>query len=237
MSSKNTGNSIQADLGDWNFGEGVESKFDDHVRKSVPGYDISHYIALLLSDPFIKRSSNVLDIGCSTGTFARMLYARHSHKQPNIVGIDKQQNMLDKAIELDKSENLVFKNLDLIENELPQNNDLVSSFYTMQFIPPSVRQDVINKIFESLNWGGGFFLFEKVRAPDARFQDYINHAFMNFKLESFNAEEVVAKSNSLIGVMEPFSSQGNIDLLKRAGFVDICTVSKLLCFEGLLAIK
>ena len=45
------------------------------------------------------------------------------------------------------------------------------------------------------------------------------------------------KANSLIGILEPFSSQGNIDLLKRAGFKDICTVSKLLCFEGFLAIK
>jgi tRNA (cmo5U34)-methyltransferase len=37
--------------------------------------------------------------------------------------------------------------------------------------------------------------------------------------------------------MEPFSSQGNIDMLKRAGFVDIVTVQKYVCFEGFLAIK
>ena len=29
----------------------------------------------------------------------------------------------------------------------------------------------IKKIYKSLNWGGGFIMFEKVRAPDARFQD------------------------------------------------------------------
>ena len=37
--------------------------------------------------------------------------------------------------------------------------------------------------------------------------------------------------------MEPFSTQGNIDLMKRAGFVDIMPVSKWVCFEGFLAIK
>lgn len=36
---------------------------------------------------------------------------------------------------------------------------------------------------------------------------------------------------------KPFSPQGNIDLLKRAGFVDILTVMKYLCFEGFLSIK
>mgnify|MGYP001371423320 CR=1 FL=1 len=88
---------------------------------------------------------------------------------------------------------------------------------------------MVNKIYNSLNWGGAFFLYEKVRAPDARFQDYINHAFSNYKLESFTPEELVGKSNSLVGVMEPFSSYGNIELLKRAGFEDICTISKMLC--------
>ncbi len=237
MTEKNTGNSIKADLGAWSFGKGVENNFDEHVKKSVPGYELSHYISLLLSDPFVKKNSKVLDIGCSTGTFSRKLYIRHKHKKPNILGIDNQSNMIEKAKDLVSDSNIKYKVMDLISDTLPIKNDMITSFYTLQFIPPSVRQLVINKVFESLNWGGGFFFFEKVRAPDARFQDYINHAFMNFKLESFKPEEVIAKSNSLIGVMEPFSSNGNIDLLKRAGFVDICTVSKLLCFEGLLAIK
>jgi len=54
---------------------------------------------------------------------------------------------------------------------------------------------------------------------------------------SFNFVWYVGKSRSLKGVLEPFSTQGNIDLLKRAGFVDIVSVSKFVCFEGFLAIK
>ena len=37
--------------------------------------------------------------------------------------------------------------------------------------------------------------------------------------------------------MEPFSTNGNLDLLKRAGFKDTLTVMKHLCFEGFLAIN
>ena len=47
----------------------------------------------------------------------------------------------------------------------------------------------------------------------------------------------MAKTRSLKGVMEPFSTQGNIDLLKRSGFKDINTIQKYICFEGFLAIK
>ena len=47
----------------------------------------------------------------------------------------------------------------------------------------------------------------------------------------------MAKAESLKAVMEPFSSQGNLDLLKRAGFVDVMSVFEQVCFEGFLAIK
>ena len=37
--------------------------------------------------------------------------------------------------------------------------------------------------------------------------------------------------------MEPFSSDANLKMLKRAGFKDIITILKFLNFEGFLAIK
>ena len=235
--TNSTGDQINAGLGMWNFGDGVEKRFDSHVRKSVPGYDLSHQLVSLLSDPFIKRNSKIIDLGCSTGTLDRLIYDRHKLKEPKILGIDNQSNMIEKAIELSKDYPIEYIEEDLTKYSFPKSTDIIISFYTLQFIPPSVRQEVVNRIFNSLNWGGGFFLFEKVRAPDARFQDYINHAFMNFKLNNFSPTEVIGKANSLIGVLEPFSNFGNTQMLQRAGFKDICTISKFLCFEGFLAIK
>ena len=54
---------------------------------------------------------------------------------------------------------------------------------------------------------------------------------------NFSPSEILSKSKSLKGVMEPFSSDANLKLLKRAGFVDYMPVFKFLCFEGFLAIK
>jgi len=223
-------------LGGWTF-ENIENNFDTHVRKSVPGYDLSHEIICLLSDPFLRNSSSVLDIGCSTGTLLKSIYERHSSRELHLIGIDMQESMIKFAQTSSHDLPIEFHVSNIESDSLGANHDVIISTYTLQFIPPSVRQNIVNKIYTSLNWGGGFFLFEKVRAPDARFQDYINHAFVNYKLKHFDPEEVVGKANSLVGVMEPFSSQGNIDMLSRAGFNDICTVSKLLCFEGFLAIK
>ena len=116
--------------------------------------------------------------------------------------------------------------------------DLFLSYYTLQFIRPRARQEVLNSIYDALNWGGGLLLFEKVRGPDARFQDMLTLLYTDYKLErGYNPVEIINKSRSLKGVLEPFSTAGNVDLLKRAGFQDIMPVMKYLCFEGYLAIK
>ena len=133
--------------------------------------------------------------------------------------------------------NLKFLNKSVFQTKL-DNSCIISSFYTMQFIHVSKRQKLVNKIFKSLNWGGAFFMVEKVRANDARFQDIMNQIYIDYKKDmKFSDKEIVNKSRSLKGIMEPFSSQGNIDLLKRAGFKDILTIFKYGFFEGFLAIK
>jgi tRNA (cmo5U34)-methyltransferase len=119
-----------------------------------------------------------------------------------------------------------------------QPADLIVCYYTIQFVRPSVRQELIDKLYSTLNWGGALLLFEKVRGADARFQDILTTLYNDYKLrKGYTPEEIVSKTRSLKGVLEPFSTQGNIDMLKRAGFVDINTVQKYLCFEGFLAIK
>jgi tRNA (cmo5U34)-methyltransferase len=136
-----------------------------------------------------------------------------------------------------KLPNLEFVVADILEFEY-RPSDFITSYYVVQFIRPSYRQLLIDKIFQTLNWGGAFLYFEKVRAPDARFQDIMTGIYNEYKLEQgYSPDEIIQKSRSLKGVLEPFSTQGNIDMLKRAGFVDIMSVAKFGPFEGILAIK
>jgi tRNA (cmo5U34)-methyltransferase len=97
---------------------------------------------------------------------------------------------------------------------------------------------VLNKIFKSLNWGGALFLVEKVRSYDARTQDQMTTIYEEFKLHNgFSEKEISSKKKSLKGILEPFSSKGNIQMLKRAGFKDVSSIAKFISFEGFLAIK
>ena len=222
----------------WSF-ENVADAFDDHVRKSVPLYDLGHDLICQIGDFFLPPNATVVELGVSTGLLAKK-FLDHNRERADVryVAYDRVDSMLERAKgRCGGDPRIDFINDDIVNAEFPRSN-LVLSYYTLQFVPPRSRQDVFNKIYASLEWGGALLLFEKVRAPDARFQDLAVQLYHEFKLvQGFDETEILNKQRSLKGVLEPFSTQGNIDLLHRAGFADLMTVQKYVCFEGFLAIK
>ena len=234
------GDDLKADNANWNFGSEVVENFDSHASRSIPLYSEGHDLIANLSDFFVSSNSVCYEIGCSTGSLTYKLASHNSDKTGSrFIGIDIEKEMIQAARNKISPlpENIEFVKDDILQIEL-EPADLIVAYYTVQFIRPSERQRLISKLYDSLRWGGALIMFEKVRGPDARFQDILTRLYDDYKLErGYSAEEIISKSRSLKGVLEPFSTQGNIDLLKRAGFVDIMTVMKHLCFEGFLAIK
>lgn len=236
---KGVGQGILKERAGWDFSGKVAESFDEHVRKSVPFYSEGHDLVCYLSDFFCRNDSVCYELGCSTGALVKKLALHNKHK-PDIkwIGIDIEQPMVDKAKQnCDGVPNIELFCGDILSFDY-QKSDFITAYYTAQFVPSRVRQGLFNKIYESLNWGGGFVLFEKVRGPDARFQDMMTSVYTDFKLRNgFSPEEIVNKNQSLRGALEPFSTLGNMGLLQRAGFTDIMTVMKYVSFEGFLAIK
>ncbi|MEU7935528.1 methyltransferase domain-containing protein [Micromonospora echinofusca] len=232
------GDGIQAPNAGWSFAGEASVNFDAHVSKSVPLYDSGHELVEELSDFFVADGSVVYDLGCSTGALTSRLAQRHRHHNVRVIGVDCEPDMVAVARQRCRPYDAVEVVLaDLAQLSL-ERADFVVLYYTLQFVPPKFRQDVLNEIYSALNWGGALMMFEKVRAPDARFQDIATQLYTEYKLSrGYTAEDIVAKSRSLKRVLEPFSTQGNHDLLARAGFVDVMTVQKYVCFEGFLAIK
>ena len=232
------GDNISAGNANWSFSGEVAASFDAHVSKSVPFYHQGHELIAKLSDFFVGEDSLAYDVGCSTGTLLVHLAERNREKKARFIGIEPEAGMVEQARRRTQPfGSIAIEQADFFDVAL-EKCDLITSYYTIQFVRPRRRQAFFDKAFEALNWGGGFIFFEKVRAPDARFQDMMSLLYTDYKLEAgYDAEEIVAKARSLKGVLEPFSSQANIDMAKRAGFQDIVTIFKYVCFEGFLAIK
>lgn len=234
----NVGDKIKAENANWSFSGEISEHFDQHIKKSIPFYDTSHELGVSISDFFLDDGSVCYDLGCSTGTLLTRLAQHHEAKRVQFIGIDVETDMVKYAQNSCQNfSNVEIRGESLLDVEL-ERADLILAYYTIQFIKPKHRQLLFNRIYEALNWGGGFLLFEKVRSPDARFQDMMTTLYNDYKLEQgYSGDEIAAKNRSLKGVLEPFSTAGNLGLLERAGFVDITTVMKYICFQGFLAIK
>ncbi|WP_256574291.1 methyltransferase domain-containing protein [Pseudomonas sp. NFACC24-1] len=239
LAYETVGDGVESRNAAWSFGGTTPQHFDSHVSKSVPRYKDGHEIVLSLSDFFVKSDSTCYELGSSTGTLTRRLALRHG-VSTKWVGIDVEDAMTCQANTLLSASplpNVSFVTDDILTFDY-QKSDLIVAYYTVQFVHPRIRQALFDRIYESLNWGGAFIMFEKVRGPDARFQDILSSLYVDYKRDQgYSADEILAKTRSLKGVLEPFSTAGNIDLLNRAGFQDITTVFKHICFEGFFCIK
>lgn len=234
-------NKLKKKIGSWNFSGNVPNLFLKHAEQSIPGYLYGHDLIVSLSDFFLEDDCYCYDIGSSTGELLFKINSYTNKKVKKFIGVESEKSMIKFAKSLqkirDKKNKVLFVNKKIQNVKLKKAN-LIISYYTIQFISPMIRQDIINKIYKNLKWGGAFIMFEKIRGEDARFQDIYISLYNDFKEKNkFTPSEIFEKQKSLRGILEPFSNYGNTTLLKRAGFRDISTIYHNISFKGYLAIK
>jgi len=146
------GDSIKAERASWSFGGNVCETFDQHVRRSVPLYEVGHDLICKLSDFFISNGSICYEIGCSTGELTINM-ARHNKNKAGarFIGIDIEENMISKA----KEKAAGVGDVEFVVDDLLQYQyeaaDLIVAYYTVQFVRPAQRQKLIDLIYKRLN--------------------------------------------------------------------------------------
>jgi len=199
------GDHIITEKANWSFGGETAINFDSHVQKSVPLYTIGHHLIAEIADFFLSNGSRCYELGSSTGVLMQVLTQNNPNKKIKWIAIDQEEDMIKQAQNrFPSTPQITWMHSDILDVKF-EPADLIIAYYTIQFIKPANRQIIINRIYEALNWGGGFIMFEKVRAADARFQDMMTGIYSDFKLDQgFTPDEIIAKSRSLKGVLEPF---------------------------------
>lgn len=223
----------------WNFNGDIPKIFDKHVEKSVPLYNEIQNLIINLGEFFIKDNSNILDIGCSTGTTIINLI-NNIEKNFYITGVDVSKEMIETAEDNIKSINKVTKITllnDSILNINMENLDYVISNLTLQFLNLSDKEILCKNIYNGLNKGGALIVFEKVYSKEPMYQDIYNQLYYDFKEDKgFTDEEIRKKEKSLRGILRPMKDKDNLELLKSCGFmVEECF--RYLNFIGYLCIK
>ncbi len=217
----------------WNFDGVVPKIFDEHVKQSVPFYSEMHKTISDILGWFIQDNTTIYDVGSSTGTFLKLIKSKYPEKKIHAVGIDKSTAMIEESF----SEGVQLICKDVSEYKF-LNASAITSILTIQFIQEHKRLDILKNIYDGLNKGGCFVLVEKVLGENPKTQAIWNDVYHDFKIENnFTADDVINKSKSIRGVMNPLTLSQNLELLESAGFSNNDIIFKWCNFVAILCIK
>jgi len=207
------------------FDEAVASVFDDMLSRSVPFYDEVRklVIALILTEQ--EEGKKVLDLGSSTAKFLLDLHSKMDVKM-QLKGLDNSQAMLDRAeqkcqafgaeIDLELADMLTYDYRD---------EDIIVANYTLQFIRPMQRVELVKKLYRSMNENGLFIFSEKVVFADKKLdKDLIDIYYAYKKEQGYSEYEIAQKREALENVLIPFTIEENIQMCKDAGFKNVDTI-------------
>ena len=223
----------------WTFGSSTPEHFADHVNRSIPLYLEGHQIVCGLSDYFMSEKGLCYELGSSVGDLIAKLAERHRSLQgAKFVGLDEMKGMIKQSKErFSDYDNIMFEHADVLDYEF-ERCDLVVSYYTLQFIEIGKREQLVAEMYKQLKQGGAFVIFEKTNCNAGAPQDMMANLYVDFKIQNgFTADEILAKTASLKGVLKPLTSEENIAMLMDAGFRSVFTIAKFLQFEGYVAVK
>lgn len=127
------------------FDEAVASVFDDMLSRSVPFYDEVRKLIISLILLEQKEGKKILDLGFSTAKFLLELHAKMDVKM-ELKGIDNSLAMLERAKQKCQAfgADIKLELADILTYDY-QNEDIVIANYTLQFIRPMQRIELVKR--------------------------------------------------------------------------------------------
>lgn len=118
--------------------------------------------------------------------------------------------------------------------------DVISSIFTLQFLPLDLRNDLLADVYRILQPGGAFIWAEKVLIPSAKMDKVLTQTYYDMKSRNgITDREILKKRSRLENYLLPMTSESNLQVLEGAGFErrNLQLVWKDLHFEMYLAVK
>lgn len=229
------------EVGDFVFDEKVADVFDDMIRRSVPGYGAIINMIGDLAGRYAQPDSVCYDLGCSLGACTLAMRRSITQKDVRIIAVDKAQAMVQKCkmnIVRNRSEVPVeVRCADLLDIDFKDASMIVFNF-TLQFIAPEKRGDLLKKVYDRLLPGGVLVLSEKIAFEEKEEQDFQEQMHLNFKkLNGYSDLEISQKRTALENVLIPETVAAHEKRLAAAGFLPIRTWFRCFNFVSILAFK
>jgi tRNA (cmo5U34)-methyltransferase len=220
------------------FDEEVAAVFDDMLQRSVPFYKESQNITEFFALKYLKKDGILYDLGSSTASLLINI-SKKLDFEATLVGLDNSEAMLEQARKksLALGANIELYNADILEYEYKKADVFVSN-YTLQFIRPLVREELVKKIYNSLDDKGVFIFSEKVISHNSKLNKELIECYYGFKKQQGYSEyEIMQKREALENVLVPYSEEENITMAKNCGFSHCEVIFRWANFATFIAVK
>ncbi|MGL9769335.1 MAG: carboxy-S-adenosyl-L-methionine synthase CmoA [Sodalis sp. (in: enterobacteria)] len=228
-------------LGNWTFDDRVAEVFPDMIQRSVPGYSNIISIIGILAGRFARPGTQIYDLGCALGAATLAMGCTIRHGDCRIIAVDNSPAMIDRC-RRDLSVLRTTIPTEIIEGDictvLIENASVVVLNFTIQFLKPVQRQNLLNRIYAGLNPGGILVLSEKFSFQDQRINELLFDMHHDFKRANGYSElEISQKRSMLKDVMLTDTVEVHKQRLVKAGFSHVDLWFQYFNFGSLVAIK
>jgi tRNA (cmo5U34)-methyltransferase len=229
---------------DFEFNSEVAEVFDDMVVRSVPFYLEQQSMLQGLAKKFWIPGTAVYDLGCSTATTLLGL-SGELPASARLVGYDNSFPMLEQArrkIKQSQREEQIDVRYGDLNGEISaiavDDASIVTMCWTLQFVRPLRRDDLIRWIYRKLVDGGVLIVTEKILTNNGDMNRLFVELYYEFKRsQGYSEIEILRKREALENVLIPYRLEENLELFRRNGFEMVETFFQWLNFAGFLCVK
>jgi len=241
MNKDNIYSESLANIANFSFDAQVADVFTDMIERSVPGYRAIITMIETLTGHYAQPGSNLYDLGCSLGAATLSMARGVNVEDCNIIAIDNSVAMVErcrKAVE----QKHTCAGVRVVEGDMLTTNitdaSVVVLNFTLQFVPPETRLQLLKKIYEGMRPGGVLILSEKVVFDDGHLNGLLADIHHDFKrAHGYSDLEVSQKRSALENVLVPETIPTHRKRLAQAGFASVDVWFQCFNFMSMLAVK
>jgi len=200
---------------DWTFhDDGVAKHFDEHVRESLPWYDMATGAIAHIARHYIPEGGQVYDLGASTGNITEALLPAAESRAASICAVEASPQMFKAYVARGFDTNAV--HADVREFEF-QPCDLIVAFLLLMFVPPADRAALVHRMTQALRPGGALITMDKFEGPGGYVGTVMHRLTLAGKVAAgVPAQEVVDKEMSLGGALRPLEDRCPVSAVSRS---------------------
>jgi len=205
------------------FDAQVAQVFPDMIKRSVPGYEKMIATIAMITERTAQDNSNLYDLGCSLGAATLSMRGALKNKTGcQIIAVDNSEAMVKRCtetIQAYRSDTPVTVLQDDICNINIENASVVVLNFTLQFLTPDKRLELLTNIYNGLLPGGILVLSEKFVFEDELSHQLLIDLHLDFKRNNGYSElEISQKRSSLENVLIADTVDEHYQRLQAAGF-------------------